>query len=126
MEQRKFIDEIINLPIGEGLSEDYKKEYTWADLLKTKNILDTDIVWNFYYKEEKESGFASMKTEDELGNYYYPVIQVKRCRPETDEEFLKRKQTEQSYRNKTEEQEKLEYLRLKAKFEPNGKTNELP
>jgi hypothetical protein len=68
-------------------------------------------------REEKESGFGSMKMEDELDTFYIPTLEIVRKRPETDEEYLKRQQNEQQYKNTHEEREKLEYLRLKAKFE---------
>lgn len=117
MEQRKIIEEKFTIKIGKQFAETYKKPYTWKDLMETENVLPTDKVYNFCYVEEKESGFGSMKMEDELENYYYPAIVVIRARPETDEEFLKRKQNDEVFNREKEEKEKLEYLRLKAKFE---------
>ena len=45
------------------------------------------------------------------------MIRVIRKRPETDVEFLERQQVEHARLLVIEEKEKLEYLRLKAKFE---------
>lgn len=119
MESRKTIEERITIKIGKQFAETYKNPYTWKDLMETDKVLPTDTVYNFCYVEEKENGFGSMKMEDKLDDYYYPAIVVIRPRPETDDEYLKRKQQEQVYSKQTEEREKLEYLRLKAKFEVN-------
>lgn len=120
METRKIVDEKIDLRIGKQPAETYKKEFTWKDLQETEGVLPTDIIWHFFYRQERETGMFSMKMEDELIDYYWPIMQVCRKRPETDDEFLARKTREQESKNKTEEQEKLEYLRLKAKFETNA------
>ena len=67
--------------------------------------------------EQKESGFGSMKSEDELDTYLIPKITVIRQRPETDDEYFQRMKEEEDRVRIKEEGEKLEYLRLKAKFE---------
>jgi hypothetical protein len=118
MEPRQIVNEHIHLIVGRRLFSYTKDEFTWDELMKTEGVLPTDTVWHFYYKEEKESGMFSMKMEDELRNVYRPMMEVVRRRPETDDEYLERKAKFQNLKNQTEEKERLEYLRLKAKFEP--------
>lgn len=120
-DDRRNVTEHIRFRIGKDLkAETYRKDFTWKDLIETKDILPTDIVIGVEYKKEQESGMFSMKMEDELEYYYTPTIIAKRIRPETDEEYFTRKSQEQKRIEKTEEQERLEYLRLKAKFEPDS------
>jgi hypothetical protein len=121
MEIRQIIDEHIHLVVGKRSFEYTKEEFTWEELLATEGALPSDIIWKFYYKEVKESGMFSMKMEDELRDVYCPMMEVVRKRPETDDEFIQRKSRDQVNKNTLDEKDKLEYLRLKAKFEPINK-----
>lgn len=123
MEQRKIVDEHLQFKIGINTVDTYKKNITWKDVLETKGVLPDDIIDNIFYKEERETGMFSLKMEDELEMLYIPTLEVIRKRPETDEEFLHRKQGEQKVKNDTEKRERLEYLRLKAKFETPANPN---
>ena len=49
----------------------------------------------------------------------FVVVRVNRKRKETDEEYFARQKKEAKEKADFEEKEKLEYLRLKAKFEGN-------
>lgn len=118
MEQRRIVDEqiVLNIPVNTNNMHRYKPGIQWEELIKTKDVLPTDIVSEIGYRTDKESGFGSMKMEDELEDIHIATLVVIRKRPETDEEFLKRKQSDEMYNNQKEEKEKLEYLRLKAKY----------
>ena len=116
--RRKVTDSIIlNVPVLPGRFDRYKPGILWEELMKTKDVLPTDIISEIGYRTEKENGFGSMKREDELEDIHIPTLVVKRDRLETDEEFLKRKQSDETFKKQQEEKDKLEYLRLKARFE---------
>lgn len=114
MEQRKTVDEKISFTIKEA--KEYKTEITFGELCAVKDVLPSDILNDISFKKEKGSGFGLM-SEDDIRSYYVPTLTVVRKRPETDDEFLKRKQEEESVNRQKDEKERLEYLRLKAKFE---------
>lgn len=114
MEQRKTVDEKISFTIKE--SKEYKTDITFGELCAVKDVLPTDILNDISFKKEEGSGFGLM-SEDDIRSYYVPTLTVIRKRPETDDEFLKRKQDEENVNRQKDEKERLEYLRLKAKFE---------
>jgi len=87
---------------------------TWEELLKTEGIKLTDIVDGFSWDEERAGLFSYDNTEETVD---IPIIVVKRSREETDEEYLERMKQDAVLKKSKEEREKLEYLRLKAKFE---------
>lgn len=116
MDLRRIVDEIIPLPVPIH-ADTYKVDWTWADLKKTHGLKDDDVIVDIRWKKQKESGFMSMKMEDELRELYFLYIDVKRKRPETDEEYSKRQSEQVKRQKEIDEREKLEYLRLKAKFE---------
>jgi hypothetical protein len=109
MDNRRIIDEKLELRIKPGKS--YKEDITFNDLCKTLGAFPTDRVLGFTYRETKGVGFNEDHT------YYYPALIVIRRRSETDEEYLIRQREEEQRNKETFEREKLEYLRLKAKFE---------
>ena len=119
MESRQIVNERLTFPIKQGKTYKPTEFCTWEELINTERLKPTDIIIDFFYKEEKENGFASMKTEDELETYYTPSVTVIRKRPENDEEYSQRMQLEASAKKQQEEKERLDYLRLKAKFEGN-------
>lgn len=114
MEQRKTVDEKISFTIKDA--KEYKTDITFGELCAVKDVLPTDILNDISFKKEEGSGFGLM-SEDDIRSYYVPTLTIIRKRPETDDEFLKRKQDEETINRQKEEKEKLEYLRLKAKFE---------
>lgn len=111
MEARKTINEFVSININNG--DFYKKEITFGELKSLTNVLTTDIVHKIQYVEKEISTFGF----DESRTHYTPTLVLIRKRPETDEEFFKRKQEEEIRNSQQLEKEKLEYLRLKAKFE---------
>lgn len=120
MNNRQRVDEqiILNIPVSHDRSG-WKAGIRWSELIATKDVLPTDIVSEVGYRKVKESGMFSMKMEDELETLDVATLVVIRNRPETDEEYFQRQQREETQRNQILEREKLEYLRLKAKFENN-------
>lgn len=113
MEQRKTVEEKIYIQILPG--KDYKEEVKGSDFKKVQDILDTDRIIGFEWKIWEEKPFMSM--EDEMKTFYAPCIIVLRKRPETDEEYFKRMKEDEQHKKDVDERERLEYLRLKAKFE---------
>lgn len=117
MEQRKIIDAKVRVDIPIERAETYKQRIMWGDLIKTPGILPTDTLIDISYRTEEESVFGRMD-DGPLGTLYFPAVTVIRMRPETDEEFLIRVNSEEKEKREKDEKDKLEYLRLKAKFEP--------
>ncbi len=110
------------LTFGIKPPKEYKEQpfCTWKQLIKTKGPLLTDAILEFTYvlKIEESPSFGSMEPdEDYPRSYYTPSVIVIRPRPENDEEYEKRMKNMEETKKQTEEKEKLEYLRLKAKFE---------
>lgn len=117
MDARRTIDEVLTFQIPIDSVKTYKTDIFWKDILNIKGLQETDKIIDLHWKEEKESGFGSLAYEDELETYMIPEISISRKRQETDEEYLKRNREEADRIKRIEEKEKLEYLRLKAKFE---------
>lgn len=115
MEQRKIIEERIYVQILPG--SEYKQDVSPKQLFETKGLLDTDRVIAFDWKEWDDVPFGS--NDGEPKTYYSPCVVVLRKRPETDDEYFKRMKEETQRKKDVEERERLEYLRLKAKFESN-------
>lgn len=80
---------------------------TWEELLKTSDILPSDIVQGLNWREDQS---------DSEGNDI-PVVVVLRQREETDEEYLKRLKEKEEFKKSIEEYELREYERLKLKYE---------
>lgn len=68
-----------------------------------------------HIQEHREPGFGSMTEEPVWVNIY--VLQVRKMRDETDEEYLIRRKNEERLAIEQLERDKLQYLNLKAKFE---------
>lgn len=122
-DQRKIVDEILEfkVPIKEG-SMQYKRNLLWSEILATEGLLPTDSLHSIHWKKLEPTGMEGFGMMGEVGreyvpdDYYEPIIAVKRPRPETDDEYLKRKQIEAVREREQLEKEKLQYLTLKAKF----------
>jgi nitrogenase molybdenum-iron protein alpha/beta subunit len=65
--------------------------------------------------DEDQRGFGSMELDPVMGTSFY--VKYSYYSPETDTEFENRMKHQERLKRDTEEREKLEYLRLKAKFE---------
>lgn len=121
MEQRKIIDERIRVQID--FPKDYKESFvcTWEKLQSLQNILPSDKVIGLGFFEEKKGGGFGISEEEAQETVYVPCLVIIRPRPETDEEYLKRMRDKEEFISYQEEKERLEFLRLKAKFEPDGR-----
>ena len=126
MEDRRIIDEKIYLPIKQAsIYRSSDPCCTWAELLLTPGILVTDKILQIGWREQTHQlgggiGGLSMsewEVAPEEETDYTPTIIVIRKRPETDGEFYKRMKQKSDFDERNLEREKLEYLRLKAKFE---------
>lgn len=115
MEQRRQVQRDRVIPIHQTMfGSKVTKERIITTLREVEDgeeIIDLGEVSGF-----REAGFRSMS--DDPVHYQHWQITVRKYTPETDEEYLKRKKTEESYKSTAEERDKLEYLRLKAKYEP--------
>lgn len=105
---RKTLD--FRLPVGNKSSKD---KFTWKELISTPGIETTDIVIGITYKPHPPDEINSE-------HRFIPYVTVLRDVEETNNEFLKRMQEEENELKENEERDRLEYLRLKAKFEPNS------
>ena len=61
----------------------------------------------------------NLKSEDELVDFYVPTLVISRKRKENDREYMERMNIEEEFLKRKNEKEKLEYMRLKSKFEGN-------
>ena len=116
MENRGIVDEQIDFTIKSG--KEFKSDVTFNDITSLKDVLPSDILKNIYFKEEEGNGFGMMELDD-IKSYYIPTLTVIRKRPETNDEFLSRKQKEEKINKQKEENDRLLFLKLKARFETN-------
>lgn len=116
MENRRYVTEELRLRIG-NKQETFPFDLTWKMLVETEGVLPDDVFNQIVFIDEKESGAFGYKMPDELETFTVPYLIVHRRRLETDDEYFKRMKYEEETRKRIEEKEKLEYLRLKAKFE---------
>ena len=109
---RKTIDERLRIQIKPAT--DYRQDITFEELCATK-AQPTDRVLGFEYVETEPGGFGMM--DQDKRTFYYPALVVIRKRQETDDEYFKRQKEEQDRKIAQDDRDRLEYLRLKAKFE---------
>lgn len=112
MEKRRTINEIIDFQIK--AASQFKQSITFGEICSIKDVLPTDIVRKIRFKEVDAINFSMSDVEDVV---YQPILSIIRERPETDDEYLERKQKEEKVSRDKEEIERTEYLRLKAKFD---------
>jgi hypothetical protein len=117
MEQRQIVDEKITFPIKGGSIYKSSEFCTWKELIETQGPISSDIIHDLFYKEVECRGWGEMSEDNEPSIWYVPTVTVIRPRPETDEEFEIRMRIKATFAQQNEERERLEYLRLKAKFE---------
>ncbi len=113
MERREQVEETIDIRLK--LANTYQHKVTFADVKKAEGVLDTDEVYGVGFRSGFEHSFG-----DEWGgqrHYSYPVLVIKRIRPETDEEFEARMKKITLEAQTKYEKDKLLYLQLKAQFE---------
>jgi len=117
MESRKIIDEKITFPIKDSKEYKDKPFCTWEELIVIKGLLPGDQIYDFHYEKDivEEGGWG--EDDDYPKTYYTPSVNVIRPRKENDEEYEKRMKEMNKIKRQEEEKERLEYLRLKAKFE---------
>jgi hypothetical protein len=93
----------------------------FIDLIKSNEdkLLPNDRILDFRWDEARDTGFGNYSQEPP-GMIYYPVMVVSRSVEETDDEYFKRMKRNEDNKKAIEQKEKLEYLRLKAKYENDG------
>jgi len=117
MNERKTIVELLDIRFDFESNHNYR--ITFDAIKKTQGILPDDEILSIAVRSGFEPPMFG-NDPDETIHYCYPVFVVKRARPETDDEYLARMKKEELARKIQEEKDKLEYLRLKAIFEPNS------
>ena len=115
MEQRRTLTKEIKVQLSPYEAYD-KKPFTPEPFNACKDFQPGDIIKEFRYSEKHEVPFGSM--DDNEVTSYSPIVVVYRKMLETDEEFFTRMKQEETLKKQTDERERLEFLRLKAKFEP--------
>jgi hypothetical protein len=115
MEQRRTLTKLIDVQLAPF--ENWTKQPFTPELFNAcKDFKPGDIIKSFIYKEH--SGPSFLSTDDGDVRSYSPVVVVERKVVETDEEYFARMKQEETLKKQTDERERLEFLRLKAKFEP--------
>ena len=117
MKQREIVEEKRIFSIKKSAEFRSRHFCTWEELISINGILPTDIVHEISYIEHDETLPFGMEPIDEEVTYYTPSVIIIRPRPETDDEYLGRMKTEGAWEKTKEANERLEYLRLKAKYE---------
>ncbi len=112
---------------------EYRQKLVWKDLIATEGLLPDDVVEDITWDVKKGEYSTWGQMDDEPARtytHYSILVTVKRWREETDDEYLERMRKIKVDEDKkvaeqklTNEKEKLEYLRLKAKFEENEKND---
>lgn len=96
--------------------KDHGFGFTIGMILDCKELLPTDKIKDFNRVARQYSGWGGGQ-DDEPGSYTVPVITITRREEESDQDYFERMKKEEQYKKQVEEKERLEYLRLKAKFE---------
>lgn len=98
---------------------DTEPRMIWKDLIAVKGLEPGDIIEDIRRERETRERGGWGFQEDESISYtaHNIAVVVKRWRDETDEEYLARMRRETTAKKIIDEREKLEFLRLKAKFE---------
>lgn len=115
MDSRKQVEVIRNLYIydtsdNEKITRE-KLMKTIPDIKDNEEVIDLKKLSGF-----RESGWG-MDRDSEPVHFCHCVLVLKSYRLETDDEYFARQKREKEFKHNSEEREKLEYLRLKAKFE---------
>ncbi len=115
MENRRTLTKKINIQLTPYMHWT-KVPFTPELLIACKDFQPGDIIRDLKYADITEVPFGSM--EDNEVTSYAPIVVVERQMIETDDEFFERMKYEEEVKRRTDERERLEFLRLKAKFEP--------
>lgn len=118
MERKTIHDNIyLRIPVQ---TDSYRVEIPWSAVLKIEGILPTDTVCGIQWEKDDSPGFGGNDVPDP---HYVPYLQVRRYRPETDKELEGRAIRESNETEMREERDRIEYIRLKAKFDLEWKEN---
>lgn len=99
------------------LSGDYKKP-TKEDIVKAiPEMSEDEYLVGFTERTGYHERWGGDRDDADIPYQYYCFV-VEKMRDETDEEFLKRMNKDEKAKQELEERDKIQYLRLKAKFEP--------
>ncbi len=96
--------------------DQYSTGFTIGMIISCKELLPTDKITSLNDETREYAGWGS-GPEDEGKTYSQPVITITRREMESDQDYFDRMKKEENFKKSTEERERLEYLRLKAKFE---------
>jgi len=102
------------------LSDRYRKDLTWNDVLKVQEKLNKeDVIRRFSWEEvdNNKSPFRMAMPDDPADYYYYLYLIVERTRLETDAEYVERLKREEDQKRQQEHRDYETYLQLKARFE---------
>lgn len=99
---------------------EYKETITWGLFEQLYNMdikpLLTDKIVELTHRGYEAVNWGNMEDSTPT-TYYVPIIIVERYEEETDEEYSTRMKRDETNRINTDKNERLEYLRLKAKYE---------
>lgn len=111
---KKILTKEFDIQVAVG--KEYKEDFTPEMIKDCKDFLPGDIIVKWKHGEQTGSTFGGMDNEERT--WYWPIIVVQRKVEETDDEYFNRIKSEERIKKEFEQKERLEYLRLKAKFEP--------
>lgn len=117
MERRKIVYDRLEVEIKhKDAFASYKRPVTWGEFTSAE-ILPDDIIVNWQWKHTETQSSWGGNYDDPPVKRVYLVVIIERAREQTDEEYLKDQQEKAKRARQEEEKERLEYLRLKAKYE---------
>lgn len=122
-EPRDRVYDRVKFRVNHKQHHEYKGALYWGELVSTEGPKPEDEIAELKWVEESGRG-GMMRMDDEEWHHAYFQVTVLRPRPETDEEYFARKKEEAKRVQEREDRERLEYLRLKAKFEPETEVEE--
>lgn len=121
MEDRDRVYDKLVFPIKhKQINLEYETAITWDEFIKTEGILPTDEITAMGWKKTSGMGGWGMDPDHEWKRAQFEIT-IARVRQETDEEYLKRMKEKAEKEKRIEERERLEYLRLKAKYDESNR-----
>lgn len=110
---KKIVNETIKVPIPVALTEEWEVDIKWSELTAIQGVLANDVFLGHTWEDREILGWR----QSEPKTYRVPYLVLRREREETDDEFFSRLKEADKITKEKEDRERLEYLRLKAKYE---------
>jgi hypothetical protein len=110
---KKKVNETIKVSIPVALTEEWEVDIKWSELIATQGVLENDVFLGHTWEDKEIMGWC----QSEPKTYRVPYLVLRREREETDDEFFLRLKEADKITKEKEDRERLEYLRLKAKYE---------